>query len=126
MARLLLSPERAQSVGFASIVVTQLAQTLDAGRATGGISRATTAAVASTVAVLAAALHVRPLGAFLGLTSPGTLGWLLIAASGAAAPAVARAWSRKDLAVSQAGSQSDAAARDGVPRQQKRIAHVLG
>jgi cation-transporting ATPase I len=119
MARLLLSPERAQSVGFASIVVTQLAQTLDAGRATGGVSRATAAAVAGTVAALAAALHVRPLGAFLGLTSPGILGWLLIATSGAAAPAVARAWSRTDLAGSQAGSQSDTAARDGVPRQQR-------
>jgi magnesium-transporting ATPase (P-type) len=89
LARVLLAPARAQSVGFASIVVTQLAQTLDASRASGGISRSTTAAVAGTVAALAAALHFRPLGTFLGLTSPGALGWLLVAASAAAAPVVA-------------------------------------
>ena len=89
LARLLLSPARAQSVGFGSIVVTQLAQTLDASRGTRGVSRATAAAVTGTVLALAAALHLRPLAAFLGLTSPGALGWLLVASAAAAAPAVA-------------------------------------
>jgi magnesium-transporting ATPase (P-type) len=91
VGRLLMTPARAQSVGFASIVVTQLTQTLDASRANGGVSRATTVAVLGTVAALAAALHVRPLGAFLGLTSPGALGWMLIAAAGATAPLAAHA-----------------------------------
>jgi magnesium-transporting ATPase (P-type) len=89
LARLLLSPARAQSVGFGSIVVTQLSQTLDASRGSGGVSRATAAAVTGTVLALAAALHLRPLAAFLGLTSPGALGWLLVASAAAAAPVVA-------------------------------------
>ncbi len=97
IARLLLAPARAQSVGFASIVVTQLTQTLDASRAAGGVSRATGAAVGATVAALAAALHVRPLTGFLGLTSPGLLGWLLITAAGAAAPVAAHAPGRTAL-----------------------------
>jgi calcium-translocating P-type ATPase len=91
LARLLLSPAKAQAVGFASIVVTQLAQTLEASRTSGGVSHATAAAVAGTVAALAAALHLRPLATFLGLAAPGALGWLLVAGSGAAAPVVARA-----------------------------------
>jgi cation-transporting ATPase I len=90
LGRLLTTPARAQSVGFASIVVTQLAQTLDASRATGGVSRATGIAVSGTVAALVAALQLAPLARFLGLTSPGALGWLLIAAAGATAPAAAR------------------------------------
>ncbi len=89
LARLLLSPAQAQSVGFGSIVVTQLAQTLDASRGSGGVSRPTAAAVAGTVVALAAALHLRPLAAFLGLASPGAIGWLLVTAAAAAAPAVA-------------------------------------
>jgi cation-transporting P-type ATPase I len=90
-ARVVLGPQRAQSVGFASIVLTQLTQTLDASRAAGGASRATTAAVGGSTALLAAALHLRPLQTFLNLPAPGTLGWILIAAAGTAAPTVTRA-----------------------------------
>lgn len=90
LARAVLGPQRAQSVGFASIVFTQLTQTLDAGREDNRVSLATTAAVAGSTALLAAALHLRPLQAFLRLTTPGVLGWALIAAAGAAAPAVSR------------------------------------
>jgi len=97
IARLLLGPARAQSVGFASIVVTQLTQTLDASHETGGVSRATAGAVVGTVAALASALHLRTLSQFLGLTSPGLLGWLLIVAAGAAAPATAHAQRRVAL-----------------------------
>jgi magnesium-transporting ATPase (P-type) len=90
-ARVLLGTQRAQSVGFASIVLTQLAQTLDASRAAGGASGAATAAVGGSTSLLAAALHVRPLQTFLALESPGTLGWILIAGAGMAAPIVSRA-----------------------------------
>ena len=90
-ARALLGSQRAQSVGFASIVLTQLTQTLDASRAGGGASRSTTAAVGGSTALLAAALHTRPLQTFLGLSTPGALGWVLIAAAAMVAPSVTRA-----------------------------------
>jgi magnesium-transporting ATPase (P-type) len=91
LAHALLGPARAQSVGFASIVLTQLTQTFDAGRQAGRTSLATTAAVGGSVALLVAALHVRQLQAFLRLTAPGVLGWTLIGVAGAAAPALSRA-----------------------------------
>jgi magnesium-transporting ATPase (P-type) len=90
-ARALVGVQQAQSVGFASIVLTQLTQTLDASHAAGGASTATAAAVGGSTALLAAALYARPLQTFLGLASPGGLGWILIAAAGMTAPAVARA-----------------------------------
>jgi magnesium-transporting ATPase (P-type) len=90
LARLVLPAPRAQSVGFASIVLTQLTQTLEASRATGGVGRDTAIAVGGTVLALVAALHARPLAGFLGLAAPGPLGWLVIAGAGAAAPLLAQ------------------------------------
>jgi magnesium-transporting ATPase (P-type) len=90
LARTFLGARRAQSVGFASIVLTQLTQTLDAGREDGRTSLATTAAAGGSAALLTAALHARRAQAFLGLTAPGLLGWTLIVAAGLAAPAVSR------------------------------------
>jgi calcium-translocating P-type ATPase len=102
VARLLGAPE--QSVGFAAIVATQLAQTLQASRAAGGVSRATGLAVLGTGAALAMALHLRPVAAFLGLASPGVGGWLLIAASAGAAPALAQALNRRAAMTRSGGS----------------------
>jgi calcium-translocating P-type ATPase len=70
----------ARSVAFASVVATQLAQTLDAGRAEGGLSRSVLGAVAGSAGLLLAALTVRPLRDFLSLTVPGPLGWTLVGA----------------------------------------------
>ena len=70
----------ARTVAFASIVATQLAQTLDVGRAEGGLSRAVLGAVAASAGLLVAALTVPPLRAFLGLALPPPLGWALIGA----------------------------------------------
>lgn len=68
----------ARTVAFASIVTTQLAQTLDAGRAEGGLTRSVLGAVAGSAGLLLATLTVRPLRDFLGLVTPGPLGWTLV------------------------------------------------
>jgi cation-transporting ATPase I len=82
LGRGLLGPQRAQSIGFASIVLTQLTQTLDAGREARRTSLVTTAAVARSTALLAAALHVPAFQRFLLLTTPGLPGWIMIAPNG--------------------------------------------
>ncbi len=70
----------ARTVAFASVVATQLAQTLDAGRAEGGLSRSVLGAVAGSAGLFLAALTVRPLRDFLSLTVPTPLGWTLVGA----------------------------------------------
>ena len=75
-ARLL--PE-ARSVAFASIVTTQLAQTLAIGRMeAGGLSRSVLWAVSGSLGVLLAAFTVAPLRKVLQLAMPSPLGWGLI------------------------------------------------
>ncbi len=68
----------ARAVAFASIVTTQLAQTLDAGRAEGTLTRPVLAAVAGSLAVLLSAFAIPPLRNFLQLVIPSPLGWALI------------------------------------------------
>ena len=75
-----VSQPEARTVAFASIVFTQLAQTLDAGRADGGLSRSVLGAVAGSTGLLIVALTVRPLRTFLGLATPTSLGAVLVAA----------------------------------------------
>ncbi len=72
---------RARSVAFASIVTTQLAQTLEAGRAEDGLTGPVLAAVAGSAGVLGATLTVPALRNLLLLASPGPLGWALIGGS---------------------------------------------
>ncbi|MBE3558626.1 MAG: HAD-IC family P-type ATPase [Ktedonobacteraceae bacterium] len=69
----------ARSVAFASIITTQLAQTLDMGRSEGHFTSSVSAAVAGSLAVLAATFALPPLRQFLGLVIPSPAGWLLIA-----------------------------------------------
>jgi hypothetical protein len=69
---------QASSVAFASVVSTQLAQTLALGRNVEGFSRSVLGAVAGSTGLLVAALTVRPLRAFLNLASPTPMGWALI------------------------------------------------
>ncbi len=70
---------QARTVAFASIVATQLAQTLDAGRNEDGLSRGVLAAVGGSAGLLLVALTVPPVRDFLALTAPTPLGWLLVA-----------------------------------------------
>jgi cation-transporting ATPase I len=69
---------QARTAAFASIVTTQLAQTLDVGRYEGGLTRSVFAAVACSAAVLVATLTVPPLRSFLNLVAPSPLSWALI------------------------------------------------
>ncbi|HLJ69171.1 MAG TPA: cation-transporting P-type ATPase, partial [Chloroflexota bacterium] len=80
----------ARSVAFASIISTQLAQTLDAGRAEGSLTRSVLAAVTGSAGLLLAGLTLPPLQSFLGLVVPSPLGWLLIGGSAMAAVAFSR------------------------------------
>jgi magnesium-transporting ATPase (P-type) len=79
LARNAGSLPQARSVAFATIVATQLAQTLDAGRTAGGLTRTVGGAVASSAGVLIAAFTVTPLSNFLALAAPTPVGWLLVA-----------------------------------------------
>lgn len=70
-------PVRARAVAFTSIVGTQLAQTLDLGRAEGRLSREVLGAVGGSAAFMAAALAFPPLQQFLGLALPTPYGMAL-------------------------------------------------
>jgi cation-transporting P-type ATPase I len=81
---------QARSVAFASIVTTQLAQTLDVGRSHATLTGSLFGAVVGSAGVVAAALTVPPLQSFLGLIAPTPLGWALIAGSSLAAVVLGR------------------------------------
>jgi len=81
---------QARTVAFAAIVGTQLAQTLDAGRAEAGLSWAVLGAVGASVGVLVAALTVPPLRAFLSLALPTPASVALIVAAALAAVPLGR------------------------------------
>ncbi|GAC1345795.1 MAG: hypothetical protein NVSMB27_08380 [Ktedonobacteraceae bacterium] len=69
---------QARSVAFASVIVTQLAQTLDAGRYEGGLTRTVLGAVGGSLAVLLATFTIPPVRDFLSLVVPTPFGWVLI------------------------------------------------
>ena len=81
---------QARSVAFASIVSTQLAQTLDVGRAEGTLTRSVFGAVLTSAGVLGASLTVPPLRSFLGVVTPSPFGWLLIGGASLAAVIISR------------------------------------
>jgi len=68
----------ARTAAFASIVATQLAQTLDVGWAEGGLSRSVLGAVAGSAGMLLAAIAVPQARSFLSLTMLPPLGWALV------------------------------------------------
>jgi cation-transporting ATPase I len=68
----------ARSVAFGSIVMTQLAQTLDSGWSEGTLTKPVLSAVAGSAGVLLAAFTIPPLRNFLQLVMPSPLGWVLI------------------------------------------------
>jgi len=71
----------ARAVAFATIVTTQLVQTLDAGRSEGGLHRSVLVAVAASGSVLVAGLTLPPLRTLLAISAPTPAGWLLIGAA---------------------------------------------
>jgi magnesium-transporting ATPase (P-type) len=65
----------ARSVAYASIIMTQMAQTLDAGRTEGRLTRSVFGAIAGSTGMMIATLGVPPLRTFFDLVLPGPLGW---------------------------------------------------
>lgn len=69
---------QARSVAYANIVVTQLAQTLDAGRTEGGLTRTVLGAVGGSLLVLFATFAIPSVRSFIGLVMPTPFGWALV------------------------------------------------
>jgi calcium-translocating P-type ATPase len=80
----------ARAVAFASVVGTQLAQTLDAGRTEDSLTRSVLGAVVASAGVLVAALTLPPIQQFLNLVAPTPAGWGLILLASAAAAVFGR------------------------------------
>ena len=89
-ARTVLGPAEAGAVAFASIICTQLAETLDAGASQGMLSRSVFGAVGGSLAALGFALGVPPVRDLFGLAAPSAAGWGAVAAASAAAVALSR------------------------------------
>jgi len=102
---------QARAVAFASIVTTQLAQTLDAGRTGDGLTRPVVAAVAASGGLLVAALTVPALRDLLLLAAPTPLGWVLIGAGGPAAVLLSRV-----IGAPETGTRRPALAIPALPR----------
>ncbi|HEV2122676.1 MAG TPA: HAD-IC family P-type ATPase, partial [Chloroflexota bacterium] len=68
----------ARTVAFASIITTQLAQTLDVGWAEEGLSRSVLGAVVGSAGLLIATFIIRPLRDFLSLAVLSPFGWGLV------------------------------------------------
>jgi cation-transporting P-type ATPase I len=83
-----------QTVAFASIVSTQLSQTLDVGRLDGRISGSVAGAVAGTAALVALAVMLPSLQRFFGLAAPSPPAVALIGGAAAAAVLLASTLSR--------------------------------
>jgi len=98
------SEVRARSVGFASIVTTQLALTVEAGRSQGRLAPAVAGAVLGSGGVLLALLTVPPLRAFFELETPSPADWLLIGGSTLLAPLAGGALGRSGWNGSERGA----------------------
>jgi hypothetical protein len=81
---------QARSVAYGSVIVTQLAQTLDAGHYEGGLTRSVLAAVGGSLAVLLATFTVPPLRDFLSLVMPTPFGWALMGGGAVVAVVLSR------------------------------------
>jgi calcium-translocating P-type ATPase len=82
---------QAGTVGFGSIIVTQLAQTIQSGRVRHTLTAPVLGAVGGSGGILAAVLAVSPLRQFLQLATPSASALLLIGATAPAAVVVASA-----------------------------------
>jgi cation-transporting P-type ATPase I len=82
---------QARSIGFASLVGTQLALTVDSSRGEAGKLRPpVTGAVVGSAGAVLALLTISRLRGLFGLAPPAPLGWALIAGSALAAPLLSR------------------------------------
>jgi len=86
---------QASTVAFGSIIVTQLAQTLQAGRSENQLSRPVLAAIGGSGGILALCLGLSPLRRFLALPAPTPASLALIAGSAPSAALIANALTRE-------------------------------
>jgi calcium-translocating P-type ATPase len=86
-----LPPGQARAVAYASVVTTQLSQTVDLGLTSAGLGRPVIGATAGSGALLASTILLAPVRGFLGLAVPGPLGLLLIGGATISAVGVSRA-----------------------------------
>jgi hypothetical protein len=84
-------PMQAGAVGFASVITTQLAQTLDAGRVQGFLSPTVVSAVGGSLGLLATTYALPPVRSLFNLTWPGLTGWGYVGAASGAAVVLSRA-----------------------------------
>ena len=84
------TPAQAQTAAFATVVGTQLAQTLDVGWSEGRLTAPIVGAVGGSAALSAAAIALPPLRTLFGLAVPGPIGWALIGGSTVAALGLSR------------------------------------
>jgi calcium-translocating P-type ATPase len=81
----------AATVGYSSVILTQLAQTLQMGRVQDRLNRSVAGAIAGSVALLGITVGVAPVRNFLGLAAPTQTALALVAGTAPAAMATARA-----------------------------------
>jgi cation-transporting P-type ATPase I len=98
-------PAQAGAVGFASVITTQLAQTLDAGRVQGFLSPTVVGAVGGSLALLGTAFVIPPVRSLFGLVFPTAVGWAYVGAASVGATVLSRAI---NLALSRMGSMNAA------------------
>jgi calcium-translocating P-type ATPase len=84
-------PLEANAVAFASIICSQLAQTVETGHTHGILSRSVVGAVGGSLALLGVVLGVPQVRDVLGLVAPSAQGWGTVAASSAAAVVISKA-----------------------------------
>jgi calcium-translocating P-type ATPase len=84
-------PLQAGAVGFASVITTQLAQTLDAGRVQGFLSPSVVGAVSGSLGLLATTYAIPPLRSLFNLTLPSVPSWGYVGAASAGAVVLSRA-----------------------------------
>ena len=89
---------QARTVAFASVVGTQLAQTLDLGWSGGKLSTPMLGSIAGSAGMMALALGVPAARSFLGLAMPTPVGWALIGGATLSAVAVGRLVAPRPLA----------------------------
>jgi calcium-translocating P-type ATPase len=85
-----ISPEAGRNTAYLSVVATQLAQTVDIGRAEGRLTPSVAGAIAGSVAVLGATVTVPGLRRFLGVASPTAGGLALTGGASALAVVLGR------------------------------------
>jgi calcium-translocating P-type ATPase len=90
LAHATAGPLQAEAVGFATVITTQLAQTLDAGRVQGFLSPSVVGAVGGSLALLATTYALPPLRSLFNLSLPALAGWGYVGGASAAAVVLSR------------------------------------